>query len=92
MSAKKKWKEVEVIANVLSNYHVASPWGALFKSIVAENQKKLSRALWMANSALKRAPKIPVLNYQKGRILLANGLLRRQFLTLLSMQLSLIQA
>lgn len=66
--ATKNWEEVERIGNYLAQEHSQSPWGSYYLSLVAEEKGAWSRALWMIELAIKKAPEHGLLEYQKARI------------------------
>lgn len=65
----KNWESLSAIAGKLSHNHLKAPWGPYYRSIVAENQGDLARAIWMADLALKKAPENAMILFQKARIL-----------------------
>lgn len=69
----KNWSQVDAIGEQLAGLEPESPWGAYFMSIGSMESGKYPRSLWMADLALKKAPKLGFLHYQKGRILWAMG-------------------
>lgn len=69
----KKWIELSEIAKILSHNHLKAPWGPYYRSIVAENKRDFSRALWMINLAEKKAPENSIILYQKARLLWTMG-------------------
>ena len=66
-----KWGHVEAMANHLAKTEYLSPWGVYYLSLVALEKKDYSRALWMIEAALKKAPSTALFYHQKGRILWA---------------------
>ena len=69
----KKWPMLEKIGSRLAKIDHSSPWGAYFLSIGSQGQGNHTRALWMADLALKKSPKLGFLHYQKGRVLWGMG-------------------
>ncbi|MCB0357045.1 MAG: hypothetical protein KDD40_08565 [Bdellovibrionales bacterium] len=65
---KKQWKMLEVIARKLTEKTSFSPWGAYYLSLVAEAQNQMDRAFWLVDLALKKAPQMGILYYQKARL------------------------
>lgn len=63
------WSMVEEVGNHLARQDHLAPWGSYYLSLSAEARKDHSRALWMIDLAQKKAPKVGLLKYQKGRIL-----------------------
>lgn len=66
---KGQWSQVEDLANHLARQDHLAPWGPYYLSLAADARKDYSRALWMIELALKKAPSLGILKYQKGRIL-----------------------
>ncbi len=66
---KQQWINLEMIGDRLNQVEPDSPWGSYFLSVASENKGFKERALWMIDLALKKAPDIGILRYQKGRIL-----------------------
>ncbi len=69
----KKNERLEQIANHLARTFGNEPWGAFYLSVAAEQRSELPRALWMSELALKKASKVGLLYYQRGRIHWALG-------------------
>ncbi len=68
---KQQWINLEMIGDRLNQVDPDSPWGSYFLSVASENKGFKERALWMIDLALKKAPDMGILRYQKGRILWA---------------------
>lgn len=64
-----RWAEVEALGNHLAQKEHVSPWGSYYLSLAAQARKNYPRALWMAELALKKAPREGLLLYQKSRVL-----------------------
>lgn len=65
---KKNWRRVKAYGILLSETEANSPWGPYYQSLAAENSGNLQKSLWMVDLALKKAPKLAILFYQKARI------------------------
>lgn len=63
-----KWSQVESLANTLAESNVQSPWGAYYLSLVAESKRDYPRAKWMIELAIKKAPQIGMLYFQRARL------------------------
>ena len=61
------------MGNHLAQKDANSPWGPYFLSLHAEQGKHFERAEWMIELALKKAPGLGILYYQKGRLLWLQG-------------------
>ncbi len=66
---KKNWSALSVVANKLSHNHLKAPWGPYYRSIIAEQEGDLTRAIWMVDLALKKAPQNTIIIFQKARVL-----------------------
>ena len=64
---------LQQIGNVLARRFSNKPWGAFYLSLSALDRKQYSQSLWMIELALKKAPNVGLLTYQRGRVLLAMG-------------------
>lgn len=64
---------LEQIGNVLARQYSTKPWGPFYLSLSAYDQKQYPRALWMVELALKKAPNVGLMTYQRARVLLAMG-------------------
>ncbi len=64
-----EWETLDSVAQEISKRDPSSPWGPYFAGVAAKSLKRWDRALWMAELALKRAPKIGVVHYLQGQIL-----------------------
>jgi tetratricopeptide (TPR) repeat protein len=65
----KSWAELEKVAEFLAQNFTESPWGLYYLSLVSENKKDYTKAIWLAEAATKRSPKVAMFDYQKGRLL-----------------------
>lgn len=63
-----QWSRVDEIGNMMSINNPSEPWGPYFLSVAAEGNRDLSRARWMAELAVKKAPNEGIVLYQLGRI------------------------
>jgi Tfp pilus assembly protein PilF len=70
---KNKLNMAEEIALELSNNTSHAPWGPYYLALVAEKNGNLKKAIWMSELALKRAPDVGILNFNKGRLLWKNA-------------------
>jgi len=68
-----RWSHVDDLAEVLSTREPRAPWGAYYWALVAEARHDHSRAVWMIDLALKKAPEAGVLHFEKGRLLWKDG-------------------
>lgn len=66
--AAKNWIFVDRVGQELSLKEPHAPWGAYFLSIAAENRSNLLQAQWYVDLAIKKAPNLGLLDYQKSRI------------------------
>jgi tetratricopeptide (TPR) repeat protein len=64
-----RWSHVEILAEMISVREPKAPWGAYYWAIAAEHKHDQARALWMIDLALKKAPDLGILHFQKGRLL-----------------------
>lgn len=65
---KKNWQMLEIIAFQLTEESGFSPWGSYYLSLIAEHKKNTEQALWFIDLALKKAPEMGLLVYQKARL------------------------
>ena len=71
--SQKNWRLVERAGQSLSRMDLQSPWGFYYRSLAAEGQGEMGRALWMIDLALVRATDVGLLYFQKGRLLYAQN-------------------
>ncbi|HEX4922669.1 MAG TPA: tetratricopeptide repeat protein [Bdellovibrionales bacterium] len=64
-----RWAHVEAFAEMLSIRDPKAPWGAYYWALAAEYRNDMARALWMIELAVKKAPDVGILHFQKGRLL-----------------------
>jgi tetratricopeptide (TPR) repeat protein len=64
-----KWAQVETLAEALSQAEPKAPWGAYYWALSADQRGDTARALWMTDLALKKAPDLGMLYFEKGRLL-----------------------
>lgn len=64
------WIEVRRLGEALASRDPHAPWGPYFLSLVSEAQAQNSKALWMIDLAIRKAPQVGLLYFQKARLLL----------------------
>ncbi len=64
------WIEVRRMGESLASRDPYAPWGPYFLSVVADSQSQPSKALWMIDLAIRKAPQVGLLYFQKARLLL----------------------
>lgn len=63
------WRQVNVNAERLAQYHPEKPWGAYYLSMIADREGQKEKATWLSDLALKKSDKIAALHYQKAKLL-----------------------
>jgi tetratricopeptide (TPR) repeat protein len=64
-----KWSQVDILADTLSQREPKAPWGAYYWALSAEQKGDQARAFWMIDLALKKAPDLGILYFERGRLL-----------------------
>lgn len=68
-----RWGHVETLAEIIAVKDSRAPWGAYYWALAAEFRHETSRAFWMIDLALKKAPDVGILHFEKGRLLWKDG-------------------